>query len=116
MTARDTALGSPEIEALLRSLSNAQVRRRRSPPLGTADMVLTAMGKRGHGVDVLPSQLEQVLRYVRDWNTNGKLSHVAQAILYTLLRRFTSEDLLALKEIKPVRARMPCRMGPPDPR
>jgi len=55
-------------------------------------------------VDYLPSQLEQVFRYVRDWNTNGKLSHVAQAILYTLLRRFTSEDLLALKESKPVRA------------
>ena len=49
------------------------------------------------------TQLEQVLRYVRDWNTNGKLSAVAQAVLHTLLRRFTADELLALKEIKAVR-------------
>ena len=49
--------------------------------------------------------MEQLLRYVRDWNTNGKLSHVAQAVLHTLLRRFSSDELLSLKEIKTVRAR-----------
>jgi U3 small nucleolar RNA-associated protein 13 len=48
------------------------------------------------------TQLEQVLRYVRDWNTNGKLSAVAQAVLHTVLRRFAPDELLALKEIKTV--------------
>ncbi|KAJ2655721.1 U3 small nucleolar RNA-associated protein [Coemansia sp. RSA 1200] len=49
-----------------------------------------------------PDQLERLLGYVRNWNTNGKLSRVAQATLYCVLTRYTSQTLLALPSAKEI--------------
>ncbi|KAK9764386.1 U3 small nucleolar RNA-associated protein 13, variant 2 [Basidiobolus ranarum] len=47
-------------------------------------------------------QLETLLTYIRDWNTNAKQSPVAQAVLNAILRAYTSEQLLEVKNIKEV--------------
>ncbi|KAJ2556893.1 U3 small nucleolar RNA-associated protein [Coemansia sp. RSA 1933] len=49
-----------------------------------------------------PDQLERLLGYVRNWNTNGKFSRVAQATLYCVLTRYTSQTLLALPSAKEI--------------
>ncbi|ORX94019.1 WD40 repeat-like protein [Basidiobolus meristosporus CBS 931.73] len=45
-------------------------------------------------------QLELLLTYIRDWNTNAKQSAVAQTVLNAILRAYTSEKLLEIKNIK----------------
>ncbi|KAJ1797476.1 U3 small nucleolar RNA-associated protein, partial [Coemansia sp. RSA 2399] len=49
-----------------------------------------------------PDQLERLLGYVRNWNTNGKFSRVAQATLYCVLTHYTSQTLLALPSAKEI--------------
>ncbi|KAJ1900041.1 U3 small nucleolar RNA-associated protein [Kickxella alabastrina] len=58
-----------------------------------------------HAVDevigtLAPDQLERLLGYVRNWNTNGKFAHIAQAALYCILTQYTSKDILALPSAK----------------
>jgi U3 small nucleolar RNA-associated protein 13 len=60
-----------------------------------------------HGIeDILArmndAQLEQLLGYIRDWNTNAKFARVAQTVLHVLLRRVAPERLLQLATIKEV--------------
>ncbi|RUS12640.1 small-subunit processome, partial [Endogone sp. FLAS-F59071] len=45
-------------------------------------------------------QLEKLLTYIRDWNTNAKHSHVAQTVLNVVLRGFSSEQLLEVNNAK----------------
>ncbi|SMR55056.1 unnamed protein product [Zymoseptoria tritici ST99CH_1E4] len=48
-------------------------------------------------------QLWNLLRRIRDWNANGRTHHVAQRVLYALLRIYPKERLLNLqKRRKPV--------------
>ncbi|KAJ1989664.1 U3 small nucleolar RNA-associated protein [Coemansia spiralis] len=49
-----------------------------------------------------PDQLERLLGYVRNWNTNGKLARVAQATLHCILTHYTSQALLALPSAKEI--------------
>ncbi|KAF2158705.1 hypothetical protein M409DRAFT_38128 [Zasmidium cellare ATCC 36951] len=41
-------------------------------------------------------QLWSLLRRIRDWNANGRTHHVAQQVLYAILRTYPKEKLLAL--------------------
>ncbi|KAJ1731385.1 U3 small nucleolar RNA-associated protein [Coemansia biformis] len=47
-----------------------------------------------------PDQLERLLSYVRSWNTNGRLAHIAQATLHCVLTQYTSQAILALPSAK----------------
>ncbi|KAI8322302.1 WD40 repeat-like protein [Martensiomyces pterosporus] len=47
-----------------------------------------------------PDQLERLLGYVRNWNTNGKFARVAQATLYCILTQYTSQAILDLPSAK----------------
>lgn len=47
-----------------------------------------------------PDQLDRLLKYVRNWNTNGKFAQVAQAVLYCILTHYTSTALLELPSAK----------------
>ncbi|KAJ2087836.1 U3 small nucleolar RNA-associated protein, partial [Coemansia sp. S142-1] len=47
-----------------------------------------------------PDQLERLLGYVRNWNTNGKFARIAQATLYCVLTQYTSEVILSLPSAK----------------
>ncbi|KAJ1963994.1 U3 small nucleolar RNA-associated protein, partial [Dipsacomyces acuminosporus] len=47
-----------------------------------------------------PDQLERLLGYVRNWNTNGRFARVAQAVLHCILTKYTSQDLLGLPSAK----------------
>ncbi|KAJ1671264.1 U3 small nucleolar RNA-associated protein, partial [Coemansia sp. RSA 25] len=47
-----------------------------------------------------PDQLERLLGYVRNWNTNGKFARIAQATLYCILTQYTSETILSLPSAK----------------
>ncbi|CAG8448620.1 3935_t:CDS:10 [Scutellospora calospora] len=44
--------------------------------------------------------LEQLLKYIRDWNTNAKHFRTAQTILHVILKTFSSEKLLEINGIK----------------
>jgi U3 small nucleolar RNA-associated protein 13 len=44
------------------------------------------------------SQLWNLLRRIRDWNANGRTHHVAQRVLYALLRIYPKERLLSLQK------------------
>jgi U3 small nucleolar RNA-associated protein 13 len=52
--------------------------------------------------DVLASladaQLWNLLKRVRDWNTNGRTQHVAQRLMYALFRIFPKEKILGLQK------------------
>ncbi|KAL1922510.1 uncharacterized protein VTP21DRAFT_10049 [Calcarisporiella thermophila] len=45
-------------------------------------------------------QIEKLLEYVRDWNTNSKHSRVAQTILYALLHTYSSDQLVEISGFK----------------
>jgi U3 small nucleolar RNA-associated protein 13 len=48
-------------------------------------------------------QLWNLLRRIRDWNANGRTHHVAQRVLYALLRIYPKKRLLSLqKRRKPI--------------
>ncbi|KAJ1871700.1 U3 small nucleolar RNA-associated protein, partial [Coemansia sp. RSA 486] len=47
-----------------------------------------------------PDQLERLLGYVRNWNTNAKFARVAQAVLYCVLTKYTSQTILDLPSAK----------------
>ncbi|KAJ2792487.1 U3 small nucleolar RNA-associated protein [Coemansia linderi] len=47
-----------------------------------------------------PDQLERLLGYVRNWNTNGKFARIAQATLYCILTQYTSDAILSLPSAK----------------
>ncbi|KAJ1813279.1 U3 small nucleolar RNA-associated protein, partial [Coemansia sp. RSA 2598] len=47
-----------------------------------------------------PDQLERLLGYVRNWNTNAKFARVAQAVLYCVLTKYTSQTILGLPSAK----------------
>ncbi|KAJ2719525.1 U3 small nucleolar RNA-associated protein [Coemansia sp. Benny D115] len=49
-----------------------------------------------------PDQLARLLSYVRNWNTNSKFSRIAQAVLYCVLTKYTSKDILALPSAKDI--------------
>lgn len=57
------------------------------------DKALTELG---------PENLEKLLRYLRDWNTNGKHSAVAQTVLNAILSQRTSEELVELQGVKDI--------------
>lgn len=44
--------------------------------------------------------IEQILKYIRDWNTNAKHFRTAQTILNAILKTFSSEELLEINDIK----------------
>ncbi|CAG8456086.1 278_t:CDS:10 [Diversispora eburnea] len=44
--------------------------------------------------------LEQILKYIRDWNTNAKHSRTAQTVLNVILKNYSSQDLLEISDIK----------------
>ncbi|CAG8598181.1 18045_t:CDS:10 [Acaulospora morrowiae] len=44
--------------------------------------------------------IEQMLKYIRDWNTNAKKSGTAQTVLNVILKNFSSEELLKIPDIK----------------
>lgn len=46
--------------------------------------------------------LEQVLKYIRDWNTNAKNYRTSQTILHAIVKSFSSQDLLEINGIKDV--------------
>ncbi|KAJ1955307.1 U3 small nucleolar RNA-associated protein [Linderina pennispora] len=47
-----------------------------------------------------PDQLNRLLGYVKNWNTNGKFSNVAQAVLYCILSNYTTQAVLELPAAK----------------
>ena len=47
-------------------------------------------------------QLTKLFLRVRDWSTNTRTSHVAQRILHVILRKYSSDRLMGLKDIKSV--------------
>ncbi|KAJ1647592.1 U3 small nucleolar RNA-associated protein [Coemansia asiatica] len=47
-----------------------------------------------------PDQLERLLGYVRNWNTNAKFARVAQAVLHCVLTKYTSQTILDLPSAK----------------
>ncbi|EME39592.1 hypothetical protein DOTSEDRAFT_56926 [Dothistroma septosporum NZE10] len=51
------------------------------------DQVLASLGE---------GQIWSLLRRIRDWNANGRTHHVAQRILYALLRTYPKEKIMAL--------------------
>jgi hypothetical protein len=53
--------------------------------------------------DMTPEQINKLLGYIRDWNTNAKRSRVAQTILNALLTLHSSEELVELSNAKEVR-------------
>ncbi|KAJ2777307.1 U3 small nucleolar RNA-associated protein [Coemansia interrupta] len=58
-----------------------------------------------HAIDdvvgsLAPEQLGRLLGYVRNWNTNGKFAHIAQAVLYCILTRYTTQAILDLPSAK----------------
>ncbi|KAI9342072.1 quinon protein alcohol dehydrogenase-like superfamily, partial [Zopfochytrium polystomum] len=46
------------------------------------------------------TKLEQLLKYVRDWNTRNKHTHIAQLVLNIVLTAFTYEELFKVPSIK----------------
>lgn len=46
--------------------------------------------------------IERMLKYIRDWNTNAKHSRTAQTVLNVILKNFSSQDLLEITDIKEV--------------
>ncbi|PKK69944.1 WD40 repeat-like protein [Rhizophagus irregularis] len=46
--------------------------------------------------------LEQVLKYIRDWNTNAKNYRTSQTILHAIVKSFSSQDLLEINGIKDI--------------
>ncbi|ORZ03260.1 WD40-repeat-containing domain protein [Syncephalastrum racemosum] len=57
------------------------------------DKALTELGS---------ENLEKLLRYLRDWNTNGKHSAVAQTVLNAILSQRTCEELVELQGVKDI--------------
>ena len=60
-----------------------------------------------HAVDTILAELgkenlEKLLGYIRDWNTNAKHSHVAQTILNCILSSHSSEEIVELTNAKEV--------------
>jgi U3 small nucleolar RNA-associated protein 13 len=53
--------------------------------------------------DMNAEQINKLLGYIRDWNTNAKRSRVAQTILNTILTLHSSEELVELSNAKEVR-------------
>ncbi|KAL7754322.1 U3 small nucleolar RNA-associated protein 13 [Sorochytrium milnesiophthora] len=49
-----------------------------------------------------PDEVERLLKFVRDWNTNSRHSRVAQTVLNVFLRAFSPEQLLKLKTLKEI--------------
>jgi U3 small nucleolar RNA-associated protein 13 len=47
-------------------------------------------------------QLTKLFLRVRDWSTNTRTSHVAQRILHVILRKYSPDRLMGLKDIKSV--------------
>ncbi|CAG8602427.1 5535_t:CDS:2 [Racocetra fulgida] len=46
--------------------------------------------------------IEKMLIYIRDWNTNAKYFRTAQTILHAILKTFSSDELLEINGIKEV--------------
>ncbi|KAF9015672.1 U3 small nucleolar RNA-associated protein [Cyathus striatus] len=42
-----------------------------------------------------PQDLQKLLRYIRDWNTNAKTSSIAQWILFAIMKLWPAEDIIA---------------------
>ncbi|CAG8465066.1 6401_t:CDS:10 [Gigaspora rosea] len=57
------------------------------------DKIITTLSK---------EDIEQMLKYIRDWNTNAKNFRTAQTILNAILKTFSSEELLEINGIKEV--------------
>ncbi|CAG8694343.1 5306_t:CDS:2, partial [Dentiscutata erythropus] len=55
------------------------------------DNIITTLSK---------EDIEQMLKYIRDWNTNAKHFRTAQTILNAILKKFSSEELLEVNGIK----------------
>ncbi|CAJ0854716.1 11188_t:CDS:10 [Entrophospora sp. SA101] len=51
-------------------------------------------------INLEKENLEKILTYIRDWNTNSKNFQVSQTILNVLLRNFNSNQLLEIDGIK----------------
>jgi U3 small nucleolar RNA-associated protein 13 len=49
-----------------------------------------------------PQQLSQLLVWLRDWNTNAKLSFVAQNVLYSIFKTYHPTTLLELPHFKEI--------------
>ncbi|KAJ1677287.1 U3 small nucleolar RNA-associated protein, partial [Spiromyces aspiralis] len=47
-------------------------------------------------------QLARLLGYVRSWNTNAKLCHVSQTVLYCILSSYSPDSLLEIPEAKSI--------------
>ncbi|KAJ3345120.1 Transducin (beta)-like 3 [Entophlyctis luteolus] len=45
-------------------------------------------------------QLEQLLGYIKDWNTHTKHAHIAQQLLYLILNQHSASKLMETKKIK----------------
>ena len=65
-----------------------------------ADSAQTILGALVRGLS--PEKLKQCLEYVRDWNTNSRRCHAAQALLQAVITEHTVEVL-------------PCRVSPCHP-
>jgi U3 small nucleolar RNA-associated protein 13 len=52
--------------------------------------------------DMNAEQVNKLLGYIRDWNTNAKRSRVAQTILNAILTLHSSEELVELSNAKEV--------------
>lgn len=57
------------------------------------DRILAEMSK---------ENLEKLLGYIRDWNTNAKHSDIAQTVLHAILSSHTSEELVEIPTAKEV--------------
>lgn len=47
--------------------------------------------------------IEKILKYVRDWNTNAKHSDIAQTVLNAILTSHTAEEIVEIPTAKEVR-------------
>lgn len=49
-----------------------------------------------------PENLEKLLTYIRDWNTNAKHAYIAQTVLNAILASHASEEIVSLPKAKEV--------------
>ncbi|KAI8394307.1 WD40-repeat-containing domain protein [Radiomyces spectabilis] len=52
--------------------------------------------------EMTQEQIEKLLGYIRDWNTNAKHSDIAQSVLYALLSSHSAEELVEIANAKEI--------------
>ncbi|KAI8618546.1 WD40-repeat-containing domain protein [Chytriomyces sp. MP71] len=76
---------------LFKQLNKARLHRASSTGLFSVDQVIK---------ELETTQVEQLLKYIRDWNTHSKHQSIAQILLHLILSNTTAEAFLKTKKVK----------------